>query len=169
MGGGRRRREAGASMAWAPRHEGARALGAGARVGCGWGRGRARARVLPVKTPPWTSLSLLPQPPSSASTDAPQPMFFRHLDAVMGSVRSRGRGFSRRAGCPLDVSRLLLASAAPAGPRYGRQDTLFGELQGAAQAGRRFPTSAAATVCWEEVLWLLPRLERALTAPLQAS
>jgi len=43
----------------------------GARVD---GDGAARARVLPVKTPSRTSLSLLPQPPSSASTEAPQPM-----------------------------------------------------------------------------------------------
>jgi len=35
----------------------------------------ARARAKKT-TPPRTSLSLLPQPPSSASTDAPQPMFF---------------------------------------------------------------------------------------------
>ena len=58
---------------------------AAARGGTRVGRGRAcglwvgprrdaRAGVLPVKTPPRTSLSLLPQPPSSASTDAPQPI-----------------------------------------------------------------------------------------------
>ena len=61
--------------------------------------------------------------------------------------RARGRGFSQCDGCPLDVSRLLLASAAPAGPRRRRQDKW---TEGAAKAGAktldRFPTSAAATV-----------------------
>ena len=57
----------------------------GARVGRSRRRARARAKKT---TPSRTSLSLLPQPPSSASTDAPQPMFLCHLDAVMGSVRA---------------------------------------------------------------------------------
>ena len=133
-------------------------------------RSAVNARAHAEKTtPPRTSLSLLPQPPSSASTDAPQPMCYCATWMLFWRrARARSRFFAVRR-LSADVSRLLLASAAPAGPRYGRQDTLFGELQGAAQAGRRFPTSLTATVCWEEVRWLLPQLERALTAPLQAS
>ena len=137
----------------------------GARVD---GDGAARARVLPVKTPSRTSLSLLPQPPSSASTDAPQPMFFFVPPGCCDGRRARARSrFFAVRRLSADVSRLLLASAAPAGPRYGRRQDAQGAAQpvGAKHSGR-FPTSAAATLCWEEVLWLLPRLERALTAPL---
>ena len=139
----------------------------GARASGARGSMAAKARARAKKTTsPRTSLSLLPQPPSSASTDAPQPMFFRHLDAVMGSVRSRGRGFSRRAGCPLDVSRLLLASAGPAEPSSaapGNRATR-GSPGWGGKTLRRFPTSAAATVSWEEIMWLLlgPKAHRAL-------
>ena len=48
-----------------------------------------------------------------------------------GGARARSRFFAARR-LSVDVSRLLLASAAPAGPRRGRQDA-----QGAAQAGAK--------------------------------
>ena len=105
---------------------------------------------------------------------APAAVVFRNRGAaahvcatwmLFGSARARGRGFSLRDGCPL-------MSAACYSPRLLLRGLVTGrrqDAQGAAQAGAKhsglFPTSAAATLSWEEVLRLLPRLERALTAP----
>ena len=74
---------------------------------------------------------------------------------LFGSARARGRGFSLRDGCPL-------MSAACYSPRLLLRGLVTGrrqDAQGAAQAGAKhsglFPTSAAATVSWEGILWLL--------------
>ena len=72
------------------------------------------------------------KPPSSASTDAPQPIFFCHLDAILAATRARGRGFFAVRRLSGAISRLLLASAAPAGPRRRCQLVC---PEGAAQAG----------------------------------
>ncbi len=146
----------------------------GTRVGrgraCGlwvWPRRDARAGVLPVKTPARTSLSLLPQPPSSSATDAPQPMFVPP-GCFWQRARSRSRFSQQRDGCPLMSAacyspRLLLRASLRGGARTHKGQPRLG-----AKHSGWFPTSAAATLCWGEVLWLLPRLERALTAPLVA-
>ena len=129
----RRRRDAGASMAWDvvwARHRRGTRGRTRAGVACGlWvgPRRRARGRAS-KKTPSRTSLSLLPQPPSSSATEAPQPMFVPP-GCFLARARARSRFFAARR-LSVDVSRLLLASAAPAGPRRRRQDA-----QGAAQAG----------------------------------
>ena len=114
-------------------------------------RRRARARAEKT-TPPCTSLSLLPQPPSSASTDAPQPIMC-HLDAVMGGARARCRGFLLRDGCPL-------MSAACYSPRLLLRGLVTGrrqDAQGAAQAGgktlRRFHFPLA-TLSWDPLCLL---------------
>ena len=87
---------------------------------------------------------------------------------LFGSARARGRGFSLRDGCPLMSAacyspRLLLRASLRGGARTHKGQPRLG-----AKHSGWFPTSAAATLCWGEVLWLLPRLERALTAPLVA-
>ena len=135
---------------------------AAARGGTRVGRGRAcglwvgprrdaRAGVLPVKTPSRTSLSLLPQPPSSSATDAPQPIVCCCVPAgcCFGSARLRGRGFSLRDGCPL-------MSAACYSPRLLLRGLVGGwrqDAQGAAQpaGGQNTQTISAAALPWEEL------------------
>ena len=133
-----------------PRHEGARASGAGARVGCGWGRGDARARVPRKRRRRVPRCRSCPSRRRRPRRTRRSPCLC-HLDAFWQRARARSRFFTARR-LSVDVSRLLLASAAPAGPRYGAAP---GRTRGSPGRGQNtqddFPL---ATLSWDP-LWLL--------------
>ena len=130
---------------------------AAARGGTRVGRGRAcglwvgprrdaRAGVLPVKTPSRTSLSLLPQPPSSASTDAPQPIILLcHLDAVLIACARAVPGL-RCAAAVRCYQTPAPGLACSCGALVGgaRTNGRKGQPRLGAKHSGRFPTSAAA-------------------------
>ena len=95
-------------------------------------RDSARARAKKT-APASTSLSLLPQPPSSSATDAPQPIVCCvPAGCCFGGARARGRGFSQCDGCPLMLAacyspRLLLLRGLVGGARTHKGQPRLGQ------------------------------------------
>ena len=106
-----------------PRHDKGRARCAAPRVVVRRGAVAARARVRRQRRRHETSLSLLPQPPSSASTDAPQPIATWMLFWLLARARSPVFAARRLSAA---IRRLLLASPAPAGPSSGAPGQMDG-------------------------------------------